>query len=263
MKGTQWVAMVSAGLLVGAMAVAQTGSPQQSNPQNATTQSTSPQAGASGTVSTTGVSGSAGVATAPQNSTTTTQTAPQSSAPSSSQTSNPQVPQSTTTYTTTTQTTVPQSGQPATTSPQTGTTPGNPSTQPATGVPGAVASTGQPEVLIDPAKIYNDKQPISWVGKPVTLQNVMVQDTNDTGNFWVGSDGHHRLLVVKQDSNANLKAMRFHKGDIVTISGTVQPASKYMAQATTESDGSMHDAEKSSGVFLLADNITVASSTHK
>ena len=117
--------------------------------------------------------------------------------------------------------------------------------------------------MIDPGKIYNDKQPISWVGKPVVLQNVMIEDTNDSGNFWVGSDGHHRLLVVKQDSNANLKAMKFHKGDVVTVTGTIQPASKYMAQATTESDGSMHDAEKSSGVFLLADNVSIASSTHK
>jgi hypothetical protein len=266
MKGIQGAALVSAGLLAGAMAVAQTSSPQQSYPQTTTRQSASPQAGASGTVSPNGVSGSAGATTPPQNSTTTTQTAPQSSTPSAAppQASNPQAPQSTTTYTTTTQTTVPQSEQPGAAPPQTGATPGNTSsTQPTSSVPGAVASTGRPEVLIDPGKIYNDKQPISWVGKPVVLQNVMVEDTNDSGNFWIGSDGHHRLLVVKQDSNPNLKAMRFHKGDILTISGTVQPASKYMAQATTESDSSMHDAEKSSGVFLLADNITVASSTHK
>jgi len=130
-------------------------------------------------------------------------------------------------------------------------------------MPGAVPATGQPETLIDPGRIYNDKQPTSWVGKPVVLQNVMVQDTNDSGNFWVGSDGGHRLLVVKQENNATLKSMRFHKGDVVTVTGTVQPASKYMAQETTAGTGDMHDAEKSSGVFLLADNITVSSSTHK
>jgi hypothetical protein len=286
MKGTKWVALIGAGLLSGAMAFAQTSSTQQNYPQTTTTQSTSPQAGASATASPNGVSGSVSGTALPQSTTSTTesgaqttsqpaapgQTAPQGTsqpAAAPGQGSNPQssAPQGTTTYTTTTQTTVPQSAQSANGAAQTsttpGTTPGMTAGSSAAAVPGAVPSTGQPEVLIDPAKIYNDKQPISWVGKPVVLQNVMIQDTNDTGNFWVGSDGHHRLLIVKQDSNPNLKAMRFHKGDIVTVTGTVQPASKYMAQATTESDGSMHDAEKSSGVFLLADNVTVASSTHK
>jgi hypothetical protein len=282
MEGTKWVALIGAGLLSGAMAFAQTNSTQQTYPQTTTTQSTSPQAGASATASPSGVSGSVSGTALPQSTSSTTQSGAQSTsqpaapgqaspqgtsqpAAAPGQTSNPQnsAPQGTTTYTTTTQTTVPQSSQPANAAPQTSTSPGTTAGSSAATVPGAVASTGQPEVLIDPAKIYNDKQPISWVGKPVVLQNVMIQDTNDTGNFWVGSDGHHRLLVVKQDSNPNLKAMRFHKGDIVSISGTVQPASKYMAQATTETDGSMHDAEKSSGVFLLADNVTVASSTHK
>jgi hypothetical protein len=280
MEGTKWVALIGAGLLSGALAFAQTSSTQQTYPQTTTTQSTSPQAGASATASPNGVSGTVSGTALPQSTTSTTESGAQNTsqpaapgqtqpAAAPGQTSNPQnsAPQGTTTYTTTTQTTVPQSSQPANGAAQTSTTSGTTSGttvgSSTAAVPGAVASTGQPEVLIDPAKIYNDKQPISWVGKPVVLQNVMIQDTNNTGNFWVGSDGHHRLLIVKQDSNPNLKAMRFHKGDIVTITGTVQPASKYMAQATTESDGSMHDAEKSSGVFLLADNVTVASSTHK
>ena len=262
MKGKRWAALIGAGLLSGTLAMAQTTSSPQSYPQTGTTQSTTPQAGASGTVSPNGVSGTAGATTAPQTSTTTTQTAPQGAAQPAAPSQN-SAPQGTTTYTTTTQTTVPQGSQPANTAPQGTANPGTAPGTPAASVPGAVPSTGQPEVLIDPAKIYNDKQPISWVGKPVVLQNVMIQDTNNTGNFWVGSDGHHRLLVVKQDNNPNLKAMRFHKGDIVTISGTIQPASKYMAQATTETDGSMHDAEKSSGVFLLADNVTIGSSVHK
>jgi len=266
MEGTKCVALIAVGLLSGAMTFAQTSSTQQTYPQT-TTQSTSPQAGASATASPNGVSGTVSGTALPQSTTSTTESGAQNTSQPAApaQTANPQnsAPQGTTTYTTTTQTTVPQGSQPANAAPQTSTAPASGIAGPTAGVPGAVASTGQPEVLIDPAKIYNDNRPISWVGKPVVLQNVMIQDTNDTGNFWVGSDGHHRLLVVKQDSNANLKAMRFHKGDIVTISGTVQPASKYMAQATTETDGSMHDAEKSSGVFLLADNVTVASSTHK
>lgn len=266
MDGTKWTALIGAGLVSGAMAFAQTTATQQTYPQT-----NSPQAGASATASPNGVSGTVSGTALPQSTTSTTQSADQNTSQPAApgQTANPQsaAPQGTTTYTTTTQTTVPQSTQPANPAPQTGTTP---STTPGVttgsataGVPGAVASTGQPEILIDPGKIYNDKQPISWVGKPVVLQNVMIEDTNDSGNFWVGSDGHHRLLVVKQDSNANLKAMKFHKGDVVTVTGTIQPASKYMAQATTESDGSMHDAEKSSGVFLLADNVSIASSTHK
>lgn len=122
------------------------------------------------------------------------------------------------------------------------------------------ASNTQPIVVIDPGKIYN-ANPTSWVGKSVVLQNVMVQDTNDTGNFWVGSDSGHRLLIVKASNNPDLDAKRFHKGDVVTVQGIVQPASKYMAQQTTASSGSMKDAEKSSGVFLLANDVTIASST--
>jgi hypothetical protein len=68
------------------------------------------------------------------------------------------------------------------------------------------------------------------VGKSVVLQNVTVQDTNNSGNFWVGSDNDHRLLVVKQKDNDNLKAMTLHKGDVVTVTSTVEAASRYMAQ---------------------------------
>jgi hypothetical protein len=117
-------------------------------------------------------------------------------------------------------------------------------------------------VLIDPAKIYNEN-PMGWVGKQVVLQNVTVEDTNNSGNFWVGSDNDHRILVVKQNSNDTLKAMSFHKGDVVTIHGTVKAASRYMAHETTASEGSMHDAQKSTGVFLLANQVSVNSSTYK
>ena len=116
------------------------------------------------------------------------------------------------------------------------------------------------QVLVDPGKIYN-KNPNGWVGKSVTLQNVMVQDTNDSGDFWVGSDSHHRLLIVKPKDNPTLAAMHFKKGDVVTISGVVQPASRYAAETTSASSGSMKDADKSSGVFLLANDISVTSST--
>jgi hypothetical protein len=256
--------LLAAGFLTGAVALAQTSAPQQSYPA-------SPSAGAGASVQSTapqGTSGQAGVsATTPTGQAGASASTPQTSTPQTSQppSSAPQrsQPQSSTTYTTTTQTTVPQSSQPGT--PQTGAAGSTayPSGQPGSSVPGAVAPAGQPETLIDPGKIYNDKQPTSWVGKPVVLQNVMIQDTNDSGNFWVGSDGHHRLLIVKPEGNATLKSMRFHKGDVVTVSGTVQPASRYMAKQTSESGGDMHDAEKSSGVILLADNITVSSSTRK
>jgi hypothetical protein len=119
---------------------------------------------------------------------------------------------------------------------------------------------GPTTVLVDPGKIYN-QNPTGWVGRNVTLKNVTVQDTNDSGNFWVGSDSSHRLLIVKPKDNPDLRSMRFHKGDIVTITGTVKPASKYEVKETTASQGSMHDAINSSGVFLLANNITITSST--
>jgi hypothetical protein len=285
------IGLLAAGFLTGAVAIAQTSAPQQSYPPpavgaGANVQTTAPagagsaQAGGSTTpsgqagVSATTPAGQAGVsATTPQTTTQTSTPAGQAGGTATTpQTTNTQnttpqtaAPGSSTTYTTTTQTTVPQANPPAGSAPQNGAAGSTtyPAGRPASGVPGAVASTGQREMLIDPGKIYNDKQPTSWVGKPVVLQNVMIQDTNNSGNFWVGSDGHHRLLIVKQDNNPNLKAMRFHKGDVVTVSGTVQPASKYMAQETTAGTGDMHDAEKSSGVFLLADNVTIASSTHK
>ena len=123
------------------------------------------------------------------------------------------------------------------------------------------ANNGQNQVLVDPGVIYNNKHTDDWVGKTVTLKNVMVQDTNKTGNFWVGSDSHHRLLVTKPEDNANIKAMKFHKGDVVTITGTIQPASKYEASHTGAEKGSMHDAENSSGVFLAANDISISSST--
>ena len=123
------------------------------------------------------------------------------------------------------------------------------------------SAAGEPMVLVDPGKIYNEN-PMGWVGKQVELKTVMVQDTNDSGNFWVGSDSGHRLLVVKQEGNDTLKAMKFHKGDVVSIWGTVEAASRYMSKATTASSGSMNDAQKSTGVFLLANNIQVDSSTH-
>ena len=122
-------------------------------------------------------------------------------------------------------------------------------------------NNGQPQELVDPGVIYNDKNPGGWVGKTVTLKNVMVQDTNKGGNFWVGSNGHHRILVVKPQDNANARALQVHKGDIVTITGTVQPASKYAATETGARKGSMHDAEDSSGVFLQANDLSIASST--
>ena len=124
-----------------------------------------------------------------------------------------------------------------------------------------MVNTGQSQELVDPGVIYNDKNPGSWVDKTVTLKNVMVQDTNKDGNFWVGSDSHHRILVVKPQDNANARALQVHKGDVVTITGTVQPASKYAATETGSKKGSMHDAEDSSGVFLQASDLSVASST--
>ena len=120
---------------------------------------------------------------------------------------------------------------------------------------------GAQVTLIDPGKIYNASSPTEWVGKDVTLKNVTVQDTNDTGNFWVGSDGDHRLLIVKEENNPNLHALTLHKGDVVTVSGVIHPASDYMASQTTASSGSMSDAKGSSGVFLLANRIEIASST--
>jgi hypothetical protein len=76
---------------------------------------------------------------------------------------------------------------------------------PATNQESTSANSGQTQELVDPGVIYNDKNPGDWVGKSVTLKNVMVQDTNKGESFWVGSDNHHRLLVVKSDENPNVK----------------------------------------------------------
>ena len=122
-------------------------------------------------------------------------------------------------------------------------------------------NSGQPQTLIDPGVIYNTKEAGTWVGKTVTLKNVTVQDTNKDGNFWVGSDGHHRLLIVKPTSNLDMHALRTHKGDIVTVTGEIQAASEAEAQKTGSEKGSMHDAENSSGVCLIANQINIASST--
>jgi hypothetical protein len=124
-------------------------------------------------------------------------------------------------------------------------------------------STSESQALTDPGQIYNDKTPGSWMGKSITFKNVSVQDTNDDGNFWVGADSDHRLLVVKSDNDPNMKAMRLHKGDVVTISGVVQAASKPIAEKTGASAGSMMDAMKGSGLFLLANNISIASSPQR
>jgi hypothetical protein len=118
-----------------------------------------------------------------------------------------------------------------------------------------------PQTLIDPGDIYNAKKPGTWIGKTVTLKNVMVQDTNNSGNFWVGSDKHHRLLVVKPTSNLDMHAMRVKKGDLVTVTGEIQPASDALADKTGAEKNSMHDAENSSGVFLEANSLNIASST--
>lgn len=124
-------------------------------------------------------------------------------------------------------------------------------------------NNAEPVVLVDPGKIYN-QDPTSWVGKKVELKNVMVQDADKAGNFWIGSDKSHRLLVVKGRNNANLLAKEFHKGDIVTIDGTIHPAGDVEAQETNAANGKMKSARKSSGVFLLADDVNIASSTqHK
>ena len=119
----------------------------------------------------------------------------------------------------------------------------------------------QGQSLIDPGVIYNSRKPGEWIGKTVTLKNVMVQDTNDTGNFWVGSDNHHRLLIVKPTSNLELHSLRVHKGDVVTVTGDLQAASEVLADKTGAEKNSLHDAEKTSGVFLMANRVNISSST--
>jgi len=152
---------------------------------------------------------------------------------------------------------------------QNGSQPSPPTSQPPT--QGNMSGTSQdsqngaqePVVLVDPGKIYN-QDPTSWVGKNVVLQNVMVQDADKAGNFWVGLDKNHRLLIVKSKDNPNLLAKIFHKGDIVTIDGKIHPAGDIEAQETDASNGKMKKARQTSGVFLLAHDVNIASSTqHK
>lgn len=127
--------------------------------------------------------------------------------------------------------------------------------------PSNSAGEQQGQTLIDPGVIYNARKPGEWIGKTVTLKNVMVQDTNDSGNFWVGSDHHHRLLIVKPTSNLELHSLRVHKGDVVTVSGDLQAASEVLADKTGAEKNSLHDAEKTSGVFLMANRVNISSST--
>jgi hypothetical protein len=164
-------------------------------------------------------------------------------------------------------TTTPSAGQtgqsttPGTTSPTPATQ--NPTTDQSAGQSTFPGSTGVTQVLIDPGKIYNDRTPTEWVGKSVELQNVMVTDTNDSGNFWVGVGGKHRLLIVKRPDDPNQQALRIHKGDVVNITGVVEPATDEWAQKTKADMGSMHDAHGGAGVFLFANNVSIASSTSK
>ena len=123
------------------------------------------------------------------------------------------------------------------------------------------SAADQGQTLIDPGVIYNARKPGEWIGKTVTLKNVLVQDTNNSGNFWVGSDNHHRLLIVKPTSNLELHALRVHKGDVVTVTGDLQAASEVLADKTGAEKNSLHDAEKTSGVFLMANRVNISSST--
>jgi|GEM_PF-4679763 hypothetical protein len=125
------------------------------------------------------------------------------------------------------------------------------------------AAAQEPQNLIDPGVIYNSKQAGTWIGKTVMLKNVMVQDTNKNGNFWVGSDDHHRLLIVKPTSNLELNALRVRKGDVVSVTGEIQAAAQALSDKTGAEKGSLRDAENSSGVFLMANTVNIASSTRR
>ena len=151
--------------------------------------------------------------------------------------------------------------QPNSTQQPYGTQQPNATQQPNVEQPNNSAAEQQGQTLIDPGVIYNSRKPGEWIGKTVTLKNVMVQDTNDSGNFWVGSDKHHRLLIVKPTSNLERHALRVHKGDVVTVSGDLQAASEVLADKTGAEKNSLHDAEKTSGVFLMANRVNISSST--
>jgi hypothetical protein len=58
-------------------------------------------------------------------------------------------------------------------------------------------------------------------------------------------------------------ALRVKKGDVVTVTGVIQPATKEWAEKTHSDEGSMNDAKGGAGVFLNATNLTIASSTKK
>ena len=186
------------------------------------------------------------------------------------QTSSPQTPDTSQTQTAPQTQETPQTQEaPPTTAPQT-TAPQNtaPTTQDNAPAPDNSTQNQSPDntqatVLVDPGKIYNE-DPTHWVGKHVVLQNVMVEEGDKAGNFWIGSDKHHRLLIVKNKNNPNLAAKEFHKGDVVTIDGTIHPAGDYEASETNASTGKMQKARNTSGVFLLAEDVDIASSTqHK
>ena len=118
----------------------------------------------------------------------------------------------------------------------------------------------QPRVVTDVNSILA-KNATHWLGKMFTLKNVKVEDTNDTGNFWVGPNDDHRLLVVKKYTGP-IVDIKVHTGAIVTVTGTIEPASKFEATASSASQDSMGDARDSSGVFLLADKMTITNAQH-
>jgi hypothetical protein len=96
----------------------------------------------------------------------------------------------------------------------------------------------------------------------VTLTNVTVQDTTQTGNFWVGTDDAHRILIVKPESDENLRSIQVQKGETVTISGTVRPANDFMASMTGTDRAMMGNAKSTSGVFVLADKVITPANEH-
>jgi outer membrane biosynthesis protein TonB len=114
----------------------------------------------------------------------------------------------------------------------------------------------------DASEILSGGNSEKWLGKPVTLTNVTVQDTTETGNFWVGTDDAHRILIVKPASDANLRSIQVQKGETVTISGTVRPADDFMASMTGTDKTVMSNAKSASGVFLLAEKVITPANQH-